>query len=63
MNTKILITGAAIFIGVHLSKKLLNQSCQIIGIDSLNEYYDPELKQSRLEILNQYNNFTFQKWT
>ncbi|MBS7528095.1 NAD-dependent epimerase [Fusibacter paucivorans] len=58
---KILITGAAGFIGFHLSKKLLDQSYQIIGIDNLNEYYDPSLKQSRLEILGKYNNFNFHK--
>ncbi|MBF7097826.1 NAD-dependent epimerase [Alkalibacter mobilis] len=58
---KILITGAAGFIGFHLSKKLLDQSYQIIGIDNLNDYYDPSLKQSRLEILDKYNNFNFHK--
>jgi UDP-glucuronate 4-epimerase len=58
---KILITGAAGFIGFHLSKKLLDQSYQIIGIDNLNDYYDPSLKQSRLEILGKYNNFNFHK--
>ena len=58
---KILITGASGFIGFHLSKKLLDQSNQIIGIDNLNDYYDPSLKQSRLEILGKYNNFNFHK--
>lgn len=58
---KILITGVAGFIGFHLSKKLLDQSFQIIGIDNLNDYYDPNLKQSRLEILGKYNNFHFHK--
>lgn len=58
---KILITGAAGFIGYHLSKKLLDDSYQIIGIDNLNAYYDPSLKQSRLEILGKYNNFNFHK--
>lgn len=58
---KILITGAAGFIGFHLSKKLLDDSYQIIGIDNLNNYYDPSLKQSRLEILGKYNNFNFHK--
>ena len=58
---KILITGAAGFIGFHLSKKLLDQSYQIIGIDNLNDYYNPSLKQSRLEILGKYNNFNFHK--
>lgn len=58
---KILITGAAGFIGFYLSKKLLDNSYQIIGIDSLNDYYDPKLKDSRLEILDQYTNFKFYK--
>ena len=58
---KILITGAAGFIGFHLSKKLLDHSYQVIGIDNLNDYYDPSLKQSRLEILGKYNNFNFHK--
>lgn len=58
---KILITGAAGFIGFHLSKKLLDHSYQIIGIDNLNDYYDPRLKESRLEILSNYNNFNFHK--
>jgi UDP-glucuronate 4-epimerase len=58
---KILITGAAGFIGFHLSKKLLDDSYQIIGIDNMNDYYDPSLKQSRLEILGKYNNFNFHK--
>lgn len=58
---KILITGAVGFIGFHLSKKLLDQSYQIIGIDNLNDYYDPMLKHSRLEILKKYNNFVFHK--
>ena len=58
---KILITGAAGFIGFQLSKKLLDDSYQIIGIDNLNDYYDSSLKQSRLEILGKYNNFNFHK--
>jgi len=61
MYVKILITGAAGFIGFHLSKKLLDESCQVIGIDNLNDYYDPSLKVSRLEILNNYGNFNFHK--
>jgi len=58
---KILITGAAGFIGFHLSKKLLDDSYQIIGVDNLNDYYNPSLKQSRLEILGNYSNFNFHK--
>jgi len=58
---KILITGAVGFIGFHLSKELLNDSCQIIGIDNLNDYYDTNLKQSRLEILEKNSKFNFHK--
>lgn len=58
---KILITGAAGFIGFHLSKKLLDESHRVIGIDNLNDYYDPNLKKSRLDRLGQYNNFNFHK--
>ncbi|MBM7685777.1 NAD-dependent epimerase [Defluviitalea raffinosedens] len=61
MDYKILITGAVGFIGFHLSKRLLNESYQIIGIDNLNNYYDLSLKQSRLEKLVKYNNFSFYK--
>ncbi|WP_120341939.1 NAD-dependent epimerase [Bacillus wiedmannii] len=56
-----LITGAAGFIGMHLSKKLLEMGCKVIGYDNLNDYYDISLKESRLNILNQYDNFTFHK--
>ena len=58
---KILITGAVGFIGFHLSKKLLEEDYQVIGIDNLNGYYDPGLKKARLEILGKYNNFSFHK--
>jgi UDP-glucuronate 4-epimerase len=58
---RVLITGAAGFIGFHLSLKLLKQDYQITGIDNLNNYYAPGLKQSRLDILSQYNNFNFLK--
>ena len=57
---KILITGAAGFIGYHLSQKLLKEGHEIYGIDNLNDYYDPELKQARLVQL-QSPNFKFQK--
>ncbi|TYQ15956.1 UNVERIFIED_CONTAM: UDP-glucuronate 4-epimerase [Acetivibrio alkalicellulosi] len=58
---KILITGAAGFIGFHLSQLLLDKSYQVVGIDNLNNYYDPRLKESRLEILGRYSNFNFRK--
>jgi len=57
----ILITGAAGFVGFHLSKSLLDQGSMIIGFDNLNDYYDVSLKHSRLEILAKYENFTFIK--
>ena len=57
---KILITGAAGFIGYHLSQKLLKEGHEIYGIDNLNDYYDPALKQARLVQL-QVSNFKFQQ--
>lgn len=56
-----LITGAAGFIGYYLSKKLLEQGCQVVGIDNVNDYYDVKLKHTRLENLEPYENFTFIK--
>ncbi|MGN4484076.1 NAD-dependent epimerase [Bacillus cereus group sp. MYBK5-1] len=56
-----LITGAAGFIGMHLSKQLLEMGCKVIGYDNLNDYYEVSLKESRLNILNQYEKFTFHK--
>jgi UDP-glucuronate 4-epimerase len=61
MATKILVTGAAGFIGFHASKSLLERGEQVLGIDNLNPYYDPALKMSRLRILQQYKNFGFAK--
>ena len=50
-TNKILITGAAGFIGFHLSKRLITENIDIYGIDNLNDYYDKKLKDSRLEEL------------
>lgn len=60
-NFKYFITGGAGFIGFHLSKRLLELGCTVIGYDNLNDYYDVTLKESRLEILKQYDKFTFIK--
>ncbi|WP_282020643.1 SDR family NAD(P)-dependent oxidoreductase [Planomicrobium okeanokoites] len=56
-----LVTGAAGFIGYYLSQKLLNQGCNVIGIDNINEYYDVKLKFERLNRLEHHENFTFIK--
>jgi UDP-glucuronate 4-epimerase len=57
----VLITGAAGFIGFHLSKKLSDQGYSVTGIDNVNDYYDVNLKQSRLKVLEKESNFNFKK--
>ncbi len=59
MSAKILVTGAAGFIGFHLSKQLLSLGYTVIGLDNLNDYYDVNLKESRLSILIASDNFSF----
>lgn len=61
MKEKVLVTGAAGFIGFHLSQLLMKQGYQVIGIDNLNDYYDVNLKYGRLEILEKQEDFTFYK--
>ncbi len=58
---KILVTGAAGFIGFHLSKRLLEEGHNVTGLDIVNDYYDPALKYDRLAILEKYPDFTFVK--
>jgi len=58
---KIFITGSSGFIGFHLAKKLLDKGIKVQGLDSMNNYYDINLKKSRLKILNKYKNFSFIK--
>jgi len=55
----ILVTGAAGFIGFHLCKELLKNGVSVVGYDSVNDYYDPSLKEARLKILAKSENFTF----
>ena len=55
----IFVTGAAGFIGFHVAKRLLERGDQVVGIDNLNDYYDPALKHARLEILRQFDRFEF----
>ncbi|MCJ7771979.1 MAG: GDP-mannose 4,6-dehydratase, partial [Desulfobacterales bacterium] len=56
---RVLITGAAGFIGFHLSRRLLNDGYHVAGIDNINPYYEIKLKESRLEILNEFKGFSF----
>ena len=55
----ILVTGAAGFIGYHLSKRLLLSGYRVVGVDSMNDYYDPELKRARLGELAAFERFSF----
>ena len=58
---KILITGAAGFIGYHLCRSLLEEGYQIFGVDNLNNYYSQNLKLARLELLRSNKDFSFEK--
>jgi UDP-glucuronate 4-epimerase len=58
---KILVTGAAGFIGYHTAKRLLERGDEVVGLDSLNEYYDVTLKHARLAQLQAHRNFRFVK--
>lgn len=56
---KILVTGSAGFIGYHTTKALLDRGDEVTGIDNFSNFYDPELKKKRNEILLQLKNYDF----
>ena len=56
---RVLVTGAAGFIGMHVCRQLLDRGDEVVGIDNLNDYYDPALKQGRLGQLKDYDQFSF----
>jgi UDP-glucuronate 4-epimerase len=58
---KFLVTGVAGFIGMHISKALLERGQQVVGVDNLNDYYDPQLKMARLQQLQLFSDFSFFK--
>ncbi|TVO54349.1 NAD-dependent epimerase [Denitromonas halophila] len=58
---KVLVTGAAGFIGMHASERLLARGDEVVGLDNLNDYYDPQLKRDRLARIEPHSNFRFVK--
>jgi UDP-glucuronate 4-epimerase len=61
MQQPILVTGAAGFIGFHVAQRLLSDGHEVVGLDIVNNYYDPRIKDARLGILKRYTNFSFVK--
>jgi len=57
----VLISGAAGFIGFALARRLLERGYSIVGLDNINDYYDPALKKARLDVLNNFGEFSFHK--
>jgi UDP-glucuronate 4-epimerase len=57
----VLVTGAAGFIGYHVSERLLAMGRRVVGVDNLNDYYDPALKEARLSRLRRHEHFDFQR--
>jgi UDP-glucuronate 4-epimerase len=60
-DTAVLVTGAAGFIGFNVAQRLLSLGRKVVGLDIVNSYYDPRLKEARLEILKRHPDFSFVK--
>src|SRR5580704_8328592 len=60
-DNAVLVTGAAGFIGFHVAQRLLSAGRAVVGLDSVNDYYDPKLKEARLDLLKRDPNFSFVK--
>jgi len=58
---RVLVTGVAGFIGMHVAQRLLARGDEVLGVDNLNDYYDPQLKRDRLKQLEKYDGFRFFK--
>src|ERR1700752_4594513 len=56
---RVLVKGAAGFLGFYTAEALLGRGCEVAGFDNLNSYYDPSLKKSRLALLGQHRGFSF----
>ena len=61
MSDPVLVTGAAGFIGFSFARRLLQSGRAVVGVDNLNAYYDPALKEARLDVLRQFSAFTFRR--
>jgi UDP-glucuronate 4-epimerase len=61
LKEPVLVTGAAGFIGMHVAHRLLAEGHEVVGVDNLNAYYDPHLKQTRIKKLEAFSNFKFER--
>lgn len=61
MSNKILVTGSAGFIGFHVASRLLAMGWSVVGLDNVNDYYDPRIKEARLDILGRHEQFRLER--